>query len=321
LNNNSSTELELDRPEFIPEIFGPQDVNIKLIEKKFNARIVARGSKVLINGDPEICRRVSKLLCDLQGLIEAGSPLKTEDVKFAVRLAWEEPEVDLNSIFSERIQVAPAKGFIYAKGSTQKELIRAVKEADIVMAVGPAGTGKTYLAVALAVEGLLKRKYKRIILVRPAVEAGEKLGFLPGDMIEKINPYIMPLYDALNNMMDVGQVRGLIEEGVIEIAPLAYMRGRTLNDSFIILDEAQNSTRQQMKMFLTRLGFRSKMIVTGDVTQIDLPHQTDSGLLHAKKLLSTVEGIRFVAFNEKDVVRHELVKKIISAYDAESSKD
>ena len=207
------------------------------------------------------------------------------------------------------------RGYITPKGPAQHQFIQAIRQDDIVLSIGPAGTGKTYLAVAMAVEGLLKKRFKRIVLVRPAVEAGEKLGYLPGDIAEKINPYLMPLYDALSDMMESNHVRHLMDDGAIEIAPLAYMRGRTLSDSFIILDEAQNTTREQMKMFLTRLGFRSKMVVTGDITQIDLPKYSDSGLIHVQNLLNKVEGISFVYFSIKDVVRHELVKKIITAYD------
>ncbi|QPJ65486.1 MAG: PhoH family protein [Candidatus Nitrohelix vancouverensis] len=319
--NTPATELELDRPEFIPEIFGSHDANLKLIEKKFNVRITTRGNQLSIHGEPEASKQTARLLLQLQKLVEEGISLRNGDVKFAIRLAYDEPETNLLSIFSERIHISKERGFISAKGSAQKRLIRAVKSSDIVMAIGPAGTGKTYLAVALAVEGLLRRQFKKIMLVRPAVEAGEKLGYLPGDLIEKINPYLMPLYDALNDMLEAPKVRELLGEGVIEIAPLAYMRGRTLNDSFIILDEAQNSTRQQMKMFLTRLGFRSKMVVTGDVTQVDLPRQEDSGLLHVRRLLNEVEGIEFVDFTEKDVVRHELVRKIIKAYESNPSAE
>ena len=214
----------------------------------------------------------------------------------------------------ERITVSPKKGFITPKSETQREFIQSVRQADIVLAIGPAGTGKTYLAVALAVEGLLKRQFKKIILVRPAVEAGEKLGFLPGDIAEKINPYFMPLYDSLDDVLEAEKVRELMENGTIEIAPLAYMRGRRLNDSFIILDEAQNSTNEQMKMFLTRLGFNSKMVITGDVTQIDLDNTKKSGLIQVQSLLKNINGIRFANFDEKDVIRHDLVKQIIKAY-------
>ena len=240
--------------------------------------------------------------------------------RFAIRLMAENPQADLKTIFSERIAVSPKKGFITPKGPSQHKFIQSIKTDDIVLSIGPAGTGKTFLAVAMAVEGLLKRRFKKIVLVRPAVEAGEKLGFLPGDISEKIHPYLMPLYDALNHMMEENQVRHLIEDGAIEIAPLAYMRGRTLSDAFIILDEAQNATKEQMKMFLTRLGFRSKMVVTGDITQIDLLHKNDSGLIQVKTLLKQVEEIQFIYFTEKDVVRHELVKKIIKAYDQFDAK-
>lgn len=315
MNSIISKELLLENNKLIPEIFGIQDANLKLIEKKFNVRITTRDGQIKIQGEAESVAQVDSLLTQLQDLASEGNGIHNGDIKYAIRLLAEDPHVNLKSIFSERVVVSPKKGYITPKGPSQRELIRFIRQADITLAIGPAGTGKTYLAVAMAVEGLLKRQFQKIILARPAVEAGEKLGFLPGDIAEKIDPYLMPLYDALNDMMEVHRVREMMEGGFIEIAPLAYMRGRTLNDSFVILDEAQNSTKEQMKMFLTRLGFRSKMVVTGDITQVDLPSYRDSGLIHVQNLLKEIEGINFVYFSDKDVVRHDLVKKIIRAYD------
>ncbi|MEC7641357.1 MAG: PhoH family protein [Nitrospinota bacterium] len=318
--SHSTKELTLEKNRFIPEIFGTQDNHLKLIEKKFQVRITTRENHIKISGDKEAIEKAENLLHQLHDLIASGNPIFNGDVKYAIRLFAEDEAINLNSLMAERIAVSPQKGFITPKGSTQLEFVEAIRTHDIILGIGPAGTGKTYLAVALAVEGLLKNQFQRIVLVRPAVEAGESLGFLPGDISEKIHPYLMPLYDALKDMLLPNRMRHMIQDGIIEIAPLAYMRGRTLNNSFIILDEAQNSTQEQMKMFLTRLGPNSKMVVTGDITQVDLPQSQNSGLIQVQKILNKIESIRFIYFSDKDVVRHDLVKKIVTAYDKKSSK-
>lgn len=277
--------------------------------------ISARGNKIFIQGDPQAARKAEGLINELRSLSEEGYGLNPEDIRFAVRAASTGEEVSLKELLMNHIPVSSKKRFIIPKTEVQRQYIEAIKTHDIVIGIGPAGTGKTYLAMAMAINAFLKKEVSRIVLARPAVEAGEKLGFLPGDMYEKVNPYLRPLYDALFDMMDPEKVAKLTERGIIEIAPLAFMRGRTLNDSFIILDEAQNTTSEQMKMYLTRLGFSSKTVITGDTTQIDLPAGKTSGLVEIERILEGIQGIRFIYFSERDVVRHKLVQEIVKAYE------
>jgi phosphate starvation-inducible PhoH-like protein len=262
-----------------------------------------------------------RFIGEAAGLIRGGTDLDANDYIRGLRTIRSDPGLRLRDIFDEVVLVTPRHRPITPKGLAQKKYIEAIRTHDLTFCIGPAGTGKTYLAMAMAVNGLVTRAYKRIILARPAVEAGEKLGFLPGDLAEKVNPYLRPLYDALHDMMDIDRAEGLISRGQIEVAPLAFMRGRTLNDSFVILDEAQNATSEQMRMFLTRLGYASKAVVTGDVTQVDLPSQTKSGLAEAKTLLSDVNGIAFCTLGAMDVVRHPLVQKIIVAYETRDNNE
>jgi phosphate starvation-inducible PhoH-like protein len=288
--------------------------NLDLAANMLNVKIVARGDFLKISGDDKNVNNAEDFFCQIDKMCHEGHHLNADEFKNAVNAASAGIE-KVKEIFKDRILVPGRKHYIVPKTPGQKEYIKAIREHDIVFAIGPAGTGKTYLAMAMAVNAYMEEKISRIILTRPAVEAGEALGFLPGDMYEKVNPYLRPLYDALYDMMEFDRIQMLKEKGIIEVAPLAFMRGRTLNDSFIILDEAQNTTQEQMKMFLTRLGFDSKAVITGDITQVDLPHGKPSGLIHVEKILNKVDGIKFSYFNEKDVVRHELVTKIIRAYD------
>jgi phosphate starvation-inducible protein PhoH and related proteins len=281
-------------------------------------RVRTQGSDLLVEGEPNDTARVAQLVEQLSGLMDEGHNITVRDVKTATQLLAEDPNVDLRDHFLKGGQFRQAgKRRITAKSTNQRRYLDAIEEHDIVFGIGPAGTGKTYLAMAQAVNYLLAKKVSRIILARPAVEAGEKLGFLPGDLQEKVNPYLRPLYDALYDMMDVEKAERLIERGTVEVAPIAFMRGRTLNDAFVILDEAQNTTSEQMKMFLTRLGFGSKAVVTGDITQIDLPPGRTSGLVEAMHVVGKIEGISFVYFDERDVVRHKLVQAIVKAYESQ----
>jgi len=303
----------------VETLFGSYDENLRQLESTFGVRISTQGHDLLVEGAPADEARVERTVNKLTALMREGYRVANGDVKTAAQLVSENADVDLKDFLVKGPARAAGKRQIAPKSVNQRRYLDAIDEHDIVFGVGPAGTGKTYLAMAQAVSFLLQKKVSRIILARPAVEAGEKLGFLPGDLQEKVNPYLRPLYDALYDMLEVERVERLLERGNVEIAPLAFMRGRTLNDSFVILDEAQNTTSEQMKMFLTRLGFGSKAVVTGDITQIDLPTGKASGLVEAMKIVSGVEGISFVHFDDRDVVRHKLVQQIVKAYEAHQS--
>jgi len=313
----------IQRQAFTPEdpklahaLFGQQDRHLRQIERLTGVRISSKGTSALLSGPDEVREHALRLLTGLERLLKGGFPLRPTDIEYADRILRMDATADLASIFLDTVIVSSRNKSIAPKTIAQKAYLDAMRGCDVVFGLGPAGTGKTYLAMAMAVAMLKKKEVSRIILVRPAVEAGEKLGFLPGDLAEKVNPYLRPLYDALYDLMDVDRGQALIDHGVIEVAPLAFMRGRTLNDAFIILDEAQNTTTEQMKMFLTRLGFGSRAVITGDVTQIDLPTGRASGLVQATEVLARVEGVRFIRFSDMDVVRHPIVQAIVRAYDS-----
>jgi phosphate starvation-inducible PhoH-like protein len=297
-------------------LFGTYDENLKQLEGQFGVRIRTAGGELIVEGEPADVGRAEKVLEQLTSLMRGGYRLAKGDVKTAAQLVAQDDTVELADYFLRSATKTSGKRQVVPKSVTQKRYLDAIEQHDIVFGIGPAGTGKTYLAMAQAVSFLLAKRVSRIILARPAVEAGEKLGFLPGDLQEKVNPYLRPLYDALYDMIEIDRVERLLERGTIEVAPIAFMRGRTLNDAFVILDEAQNTTSEQMKMFLTRLGFGSKAVITGDVTQIDLPTGRTSGLVEAMKVIGKVEGIAFIHFDDRDVVRHQLVQQIVKAYEA-----
>jgi len=312
--------VHFEDPSTLQLLCGEKDGNLKLIEKNVGVEIHARGNTLVIFGDRVSAQLAERLLGELYDILRKGHPLYPNDILFAIRILAGNNSVKLKDIFLDTIYISSKRRLITPKSLAQKLYIDAIRNYDIVFSIGPAGTGKTYLAMAMGVAALTKKEFHRIILTRPAVEAGEKLGFLPGDLLEKVNPYLRPLYDALHDMMDFETASRLLEKGIIEVAPLAFMRGRTLNDSFVILDEAQNTTSEQMKMFLTRLGFSSKAVITGDITQVDLPAGKVSGLIEAREVLAGIEGIHFSYFTEVDVVRHPLVQEIIRAYDVQARK-
>ncbi len=300
-------------------LFGVNNENLKVIENNLGLKLNVRGNVVNYNGDNNSIDFVNRLLTELYAVVDRGYAVGPRDVLNAIDILKEDQSIDLTTIFLDDSFINLKKRKIIPKSLNQKLYLEAIKKFDIVLAIGPAGTGKTYLAMAMALIMLIRKEVDRIILTRPAIEAGEKLGFLPGDIYEKVSPYLRPLYDALYDMMDQDRANDLIYKGVIEVAPLAFMRGRTLNDSFIILDEAQNTTSEQMKMFLTRIGFSSRAVVTGDITQIDLPRDRQSGLVESIDILSGIEGIKFIRFSEVDIVRHKLIQEIIKAYELKES--
>ncbi|MGB7220671.1 MAG: PhoH family protein [Vicinamibacterales bacterium] len=305
--------------EGIETLFGSYDENLKHLELRFNVRIRTQGHDLLVEGESPDLARVDRVVGQLASLMREGFPLSNADVKMASDLVAQDESIDLRDHFLKGALTSAGRRRVAPKTVNQRKYLDAIEQHDIVFGIGPAGTGKTYLAMAQAVAFLVAKRVTRIILARPAVEAGEKLGFLPGDLQEKVNPYLRPLYDALYDMLDVDRVARYLERGTIEVAPIAFMRGRTLNDAFVILDEAQNTTTEQMKMFLTRLGFGAKAVITGDITQIDLPAGRTSGLVEAMKVVGAIEGISFVHFDDRDVVRHKLVQQIVKAYESFTS--
>ncbi len=301
--------------EGIDALFGAGDQNLKRIERAFGVTLSARGNQAQIEGEPEKAVVVEHLLNEFSTLMGSGFHVRPRDVDTAIRVLMESPEASLVQFFAGDGILGSVRRLVNPRSLAQQMYLKAMADHDMVISIGPAGTGKTYLAVAMAAAALKQKKIRRIVLTRPAVEAGEKLGYLPGDLAEKVNPYLRPLYDALYDLIGFEKVTRMLERGTIEVAPLAFMRGRTLNDAFIILDEAQNTTGEQMKMFLTRIGFESKAVINGDITQVDLPSGTASGLRQANEILTGIDGIAFVRFTERDVVRHPLVQKVISAYE------
>ena len=311
----AAEKVTFDDHQLANALFGAHSENLKRIARTVGVRINAKGNALTIQGEGLDVELSIRVLNDLYALLKKGYPLYPTDIDYATRMISDDRNVKLEDIFLDTVYISSRRRVITPKSLAQKRYIDAIRKYDLVIGIGPAGTGKTYLAMAMAVASLTKQEVERIVLTRPAVEAGEKLGFLPGDIAEKVNPYLRPLYDALHDMMDFDRASKLVERGVIEVAPLAFMRGRTLNDSFVILDEAQNTGPEQMKMFLTRLGYSSKAVITGDITQVDLPENKTSGLIEIQSILKGIEGIEFVYFSDKDVVRHPLVQEIIKAYE------
>ena len=307
-------------PRGLETLFGVHDQNIKYLESVLDVRIDARGQDVSIDGDPADVETVQRILQDFSDLFKEGKHFTDKELREAFAQIAEDRAFSLRDYFTKARFNPAGKKQVAPKSVNQRKYIQAIQEKDVVFGIGVAGTGKTYLAVAMAVQALMQKQVNRIVLARPAVEAGEKLGFLPGDLQDKVDPYLRPLYDALFDLIDYERVTRLLEKRVIEVAPLAFMRGRTLSDAFIILDEAQNTTSEQMKMFLTRIGFGSKAVITGDVTQVDLPTGKRSGLIEAERILAGLEDIEFVYFTDKDVVRHKLVQLIIRAYEEQGKK-
>ena len=318
LPNSITQDLSFSDNHLAAILYGELNKNLQLVEQKTGIDIHTRGNGITLHGPEHAVLLASDLLEQFYSLIQKGFQVYTSDFAFGIQVLETSPTSRLEKIFLDKVYITAQNRIISPKTQNQKQYIDAIRTNDVVFGIGPAGTGKTYLAVAMAVSALVSGQVSSIVLTRPAVEAGEKLGFLPGDLAQKINPYLRPLYDALSDMLGIEKSSNLIEDGTIEIAPLAFMRGRTLSDAFIILDEAQNTTREQMKMFLTRIGFDSSVVVTGDITQVDLPRSEQSGLRHAKQLLHDIHGIRFCNFSKQDVVRHPLVQKIIAAYEQSS---